>query len=305
MKTALRLACEPEIIELDLDRLLPTRLLHDGIAKTSKYACILASIRELGLIEPLVVFPQPNGKTRFLLLDGHVRLMILKSLGIPTAKCLISTDDEAFTYNHKVNRLSAIQEHFMVLRAIKNGVPEDRIARTLNVDVASIRNKRNLLDGICSEAVQLLRDKRTTANAIRELRKVKPMRQIEIVELMCASNTYAVDYVKCLVASSSSQSLINGEVGKSPRGLTPDDVARMEHELETLGREFRLIESTHGKNVLNLVVVTGYLKKLLDNALVAKFLVQHHSDIAAEFRKLVEIKTLTDGAAAKPAVDDT
>lgn len=35
--------------------------------------------------------------------------------------CLISDDDEAFTYNHKVNQLSAIQEHFMILRAINAG----------------------------------------------------------------------------------------------------------------------------------------------------------------------------------------
>ena len=37
-----------------------------------------------------------------MLLDGHVRLMILKDLGQTSAKCLISTDDEGFTYNHKV-----------------------------------------------------------------------------------------------------------------------------------------------------------------------------------------------------------
>jgi hypothetical protein len=36
-------------------------------------------------------------------------------------KHLIATDDEGFTYNHKVNRLTAIQEHFMILRALKNG----------------------------------------------------------------------------------------------------------------------------------------------------------------------------------------
>src|SRR5207302_58922 len=137
-------------------RILPMRLFDDGIRKAAKYRCIAASLRELGLIEPLVVFPKPDGDGCFLLLDGHLRLMILKELGAASAKCLVATDDEGFTYNHKVNRLSAIQEHFMILRAIRNGISEERIARSLDVDVARIRQKRDLLDGICAEAVQLL-----------------------------------------------------------------------------------------------------------------------------------------------------
>ena len=72
----------------------------------------------------------------------------------------------------------------MILRAIKNGVTEERIARSLHVDLYKIRQKRELLDGICPEAVQLLKDKRVTGSGFRELRKVKPMRQIEIAELL-------------------------------------------------------------------------------------------------------------------------
>src|SRR5208282_2675247 len=63
-------------------------------------------------------------------------------------------------YNHKVNPLTAIQEHFMIMEAIRNGVWEERIAKTLDVDVAAIRRKRDLLEGICPEAVQLLKEKR-------------------------------------------------------------------------------------------------------------------------------------------------
>ena len=154
------LACRPEVLLIPLNKLLPMRLLDDRVRKTAKFKCIEASLRELGVIEPLVVFPQPNNDGAFMLLDGLVRFTILKKLGETSAKCLISNDDEGYTYNHKVNRLSAIQEHFMLLQAIKNGVTEDRIARALNVNLASIRQKRDLLDGICPEAVQLLKEKR-------------------------------------------------------------------------------------------------------------------------------------------------
>lgn len=296
MTNKVRMACEPDVVILELAKILPMRLLDDRLRKSAKYQCIEASIRELGLIEPLVVFPQPDNDGTFMLLDGHVRLMILKDLGRSSAKCLISTDDEGFTYNHKVNRLSAIQEHFMILRAIKNGVTESRIARCLNVDVASIRQKRDLLEGICPEAVHLLKDRRATGPALRELRKVKPMRQIEIAELMRAACNHSVGYVKCLVAATPLEQMADADRPKDFRGLTPDDVARMEHEMASLGRDFKLIEESHGKNVLNLVLVSGYLRKLLDNNRVVKFLSQNYTEILAEFQKLVEARTLQEGS---------
>ena len=295
MKDQVRLACESEILEIPLAKILPMRLLDESIRKTRKYKCIEASIRELGLIEPLVVFPQPNSDGCFMLLDGQVRWMILKDLQIPSAKCLVSTDDEGFTYNHKVNRLSAIQEHFMIMRAIKNGVSESRIALALNVDVQSIRQKRDLLDGICPEAVQLLRDKRATGSTLREIRRVKPMRQIEISELMRAASNFSVGYAKCLVAATPVEHFIDSEKIKETRGLSPDDVSRMEHETESLGREFKLIEESHGRNVLNLVLVVGYLRKLMDNARVVRHLSQHHPEILVEFQKLIESRNLSDG----------
>jgi len=299
MTDPVRLACQPEVVEVPLARILPMRRFDDGIRKAAKYTCIAASVRELGLIEPLVVFPQPDTDGCFLLLDGHVRLMILKELGAASAKCLVAADDEGFTYNHKVNRLSAIQEHFMILRAVKNGVSEERIARSLDVDVASIRQKRDLLDGLCPEAVLLLRDRKATGNALRELRKVQPLRQVEIAELMCAANNFSVGYARCLVAATPAEFLVDGDRGKEVRGLSPEDVSRMEHEMESLGREFRLIEESHGKNVLHLVLVVGYLGKLLENPRVLRYLGQHYPEIQAEFQKLVESRRLADGPDTK------
>ena len=114
MNDTVRLACETDVVNLPLDKLLPVRMLVSGIRSSPKYKCIEASIREIGLIEPLVVYPQPNSGGSFMILDGHVRWAILKELGETTAKCLIATDDEGFTYNHKLNRPSPIQEHFMI-----------------------------------------------------------------------------------------------------------------------------------------------------------------------------------------------
>src|SRR5208283_2347264 len=75
----------------------------------------------------------------------------------------------------------------MILKALKNGVSEERIATALNVNVGSIRKKRDMLDGICPEAIELLRNSHMTADAFAVLRKMKPVRQIEAAEYMGTS----------------------------------------------------------------------------------------------------------------------
>ncbi len=288
------LACNPEMSTIPVVSILPLKQLAASVNKSRKYQCIAASIREVGIIEPLIVYPQPNQAGLYMLLDGHVRLHVIKEDGQQTVECLVATDDEGFTYNHKVNRLSAIQEHFMIRRAIKKGASENRIAKSLNVDVASIRRKRDLLEGICPEAVELLKKKRIGSGAIREIRKVKPLRQLEMAELMIASSNFSVAYAKCLVAATPQGQLIDAEQKKEIRGLTSDDIARIEREMEGLERDFKTIEDTHGKNVLNLVIVVGYLKKLLDSARVLRFLSRSHPEILAEFQKLVESRNLQE-----------
>ena len=67
----------------------------------------------------------------YLLLDGHLRIEVLRDLGETEVECLVSTDDEAFTYNKRISRLSPVQEQRMIAKAIERNVPRDKIARAL------------------------------------------------------------------------------------------------------------------------------------------------------------------------------
>jgi len=84
------------------------------------------------------------------------------------------TDDEAYTYNRHVNHIPAVAQHFMLLEALKNGLTEERIAAALDVSLDSIRAKRDLLNGICSEAVQILADKQLSPKVFWILRRRSP-----------------------------------------------------------------------------------------------------------------------------------
>jgi hypothetical protein len=288
-------AFEPDGVIIPVDQLVALRKLPPHIRSTEKYKCILASVREVGVIEPLIAFEQKDVPNQYLLLDGTIRLDILKYLGETEAFCLKATEDEAFTYNHKVNRLSPIQEHMMIMKALRSGLSEERIAAALNVDVAAVRRKRDLLTGICLEAVQLLKDKRVSPVALREIKRVGAIRQIEMAEVMISTNNYTSSLAKCLYAATPEEQKLAEDKPLDEHGLSPEDVARMQRELSHVCQELKLIEETHGENVLNLVVAVGYLRTMLSNNRVVKFLGQHYAAILTEFQKILEAPEL-DGA---------
>jgi len=183
-----------------------------------------------------------------------------------------------------VNRMATIQEHVMILRAIRSGVSEERIAKVLNVDVASIRQKRDLLNGICHEAAEILKNKHIPPAVFSFLKKMKAMRQIEVAELLVASGNFSKPYAKALLAATQPDMLLDPDKHKLAQGLTPEQITKMEQEMEALQRDLKLIEESHGDNVLNLVLARGYLEKLFDNARVTRYLTQHHTNLFGELQ---------------------
>jgi hypothetical protein len=283
-----KMAFEEEKVHAIIADLQPLRPVTCDIKKTPKYAQIVASVREVGLVEPPVVARLPNDPAKFILLDGHLRIEALRDLGKEDVECLVATDDEAYTYNKRVNRIAVVQEHRMILKAIERGVSEERIAKALNVDVPTIRRKRQLLDGICPEVADLLKDKHIAIHTFSELKKMVPLRQIEAVELMVAMNKYTVSYAKSLVAATQQAQLVESTKPKRVNGLSEEQITLMERESLNLEREFRIAEKSYGIDHLDLVLTNGYLGKLLSNARVVRYLTQHHNDIVTEFQKLTE-----------------
>lgn len=223
----------------------------------------------------------------FILLDGHVRLHVLKEMGETTVTCLVATDDESFTYNKRISRLATIQEHKMILRAVERGVSEARIAAALNVNIALIRRKRTLLNGICPEAAELLKARHCPINSFRSLRKMKPLRQIQAAELMIAANNYTVPYVEAILAASDATDLVDPAATKPPSGVTREQAERMKAEMANLQKNIKQIEGTLGPDHLRLVVAGRYVERLLQNDRLARYLDKNHGEILGVFRQIV------------------
>lgn len=282
----------PDPITVPLDQLLPCKKLPYGLEGSKKYLQIKSSIEGIGLIEPLTVGAADPTSGTHVLRDGHIRVHALKELGFHDAPCLVALDDESYTYNNRINRLSTIQEHMMIRRAVERGVTPERIANDLKVDVSHIQKKLNLLDGICAEAAGLLKDQRFSPNLGATIRKMKPTRQIECVELMVAANNVTTTYANALLAATPAELLVGERKPKKLSGVSAEQMAKMEKEMGNLQGQYKAIEHSYGQDVLNLVLAQGYLRSLLKNQATFRFLSMRQPDVLREFSNLVEVETL-------------
>nr|WP_313521168.1 plasmid partitioning protein RepB C-terminal domain-containing protein [Brevundimonas diminuta] len=236
-----RIAFETRVRVLSLEKLLPSKILPSTIMESTKYKRIAASVAEVGVVEPLVV-AQAGADGIYTLLDGHVRLSVLKARGEAAAQCVVAADDEAFTYNKRVNRLAPIQEHYMIVRAIDRGVSMQKLARALNVDVAAIRQRRQLLNGIHADVAELLKDKPVGINAFQKLRKMKPIRQLEVAELMVSANNYSANYAKALLVTTRPADLVKPKADKKGAGADHAERERLVRELAVVTHDYKALE---------------------------------------------------------------
>ena len=282
----------PEPITLALDRILPSRKPPEGLHASRKFKQIVASMEAVGMIEPLSVGKADKNTGQHVLLDGHMRLLALRQLGYTDAPCLIATDDESYTYNNRINRIASIQEHQMLRRAVERGMKAERLAKALGVDVSLIHKKVSLLDGICPEAIEMLKDQHFPAGLGSVLRRMKPTRQVECVELMLTANNMTVAYVEALFAATPVHLVVGEKRARKLPGVTAEQMVKMEREMGNLQGQLKVVEKSYGQDVLLLVLARGYLGKLIENKAVYRFLKQRQPDVLSEFENIVQTVAL-------------
>jgi hypothetical protein len=287
-----------DFVVVQISSILPVKAIEKTAKSSHKYRQIAASIREIGLVEPPVVIQDTRDPGSYLLLDGHLRIEVLRDLGESEVECLVSTDDEAFTYNKRISRLSPVQEQRMIAKAIERNVPRDKIARALDINVRSISRKVQLLDGICQEAIGLLKDKMCPMAVFDVLRKMSPLRQIEAAELLINANNFSVSYASAILAGTPQAQLVTPQTPKRLKGMTAEAISRMERELSRLQEAISSIQDSYGQDHLHLTVVKGYLRKLITNDRVARYLEQYQPELFIEFQKIAEMTSTLPSEAA-------
>lgn len=286
------LAFERQLITLAIDDLVPLKTMRHNFKASKKYQQIVSSIESIGIVEPPAVIADPKSANKYLLLDGHLRIEALRELDISEVRCLIATDDETYTYNKRLNRLSATQEHAMVVKALDRGVSAERIAQALGLGAGSIRRRSRLLDGICPEVVELLKDKPCPMKVFEILRPMKPLRQIAAAEIMTGQGNYTAAFARTILLATPPDQLVAQRRKDQTKDGALEQMARLERELVALQSQVKAVEDSYGVDNLHLTLAQAYLKKLLANGRVVRWLSQHRPEYLEQFQTIAEVSAL-------------
>ena len=117
-------------------------------------------------------------------------------------------------------------------------------------------------------------------------------------------NNYTVPYAEALLAATSAADLVSPAKKKEIKGLSAEQVERMQSEMASLQRKVKLIEGSYGPDQLKLVVACRYIETLLGNPKLARYLTQHHRDILKEFQQIVDVTIRQPASAHAEELED-
>src|SRR3546814_14777548 len=93
-----------------------------------------------------------------------------------------------------------------------------------------------MLEGICPEAVEILKDMPCPAGTFDILRRMAPMRQMEAAELMTGQSNYTATFPKAILAATPEAHPVAPRQKKQGREppLSPTQIAPLERNLPDL-----------------------------------------------------------------------
>ena len=291
-KKPVQLGFEKDFVDVPLDMMCASKTLPAGVKSSVKYQQIRTSIDSLGLVEPIVVVPDTAHQGGFMVLDGHLRADALRDLGRTHARCLISKDDESYTYNKRVNRLSVVQEHKMIVNAFEGGTSIEKLVAALGLSADAIRQRFKLLDGICPEAVVLLAEKPATRGMFGVLRQMKPFRQMDVAQTMINLNNYSLKLALAMLSGTAPDQLVEKAAAKGKSNGASETLRRLERELAAVQADTKLLDESYGPANLQLTIIKTYIKSLLENINVVKWLAKSHREYLTELQLIADIQQL-------------
>lgn len=271
---------ESAAIDVPVIQLRPLR--ERKVAKR-EYDRIVASIKAVGLVEPLVVFPE-NGD--YVILDGVQRYRALVELGVEVAPCIMGKQREAFTGNRMVNRVSPVQEHRMIEKALDE-VDESVIAAALGVATLDHRLKKSLLKQLHAEVASAYDAGKITRACAREFTHVKPQRQKEILRTMETYKDFSTTFARTLVVKTPAAQRENRGRKHNPwdrKTQRKNDLLKKLAEAEQKHDFYSQLYKQYTADLLRLAI---YARSLVTNSRLREYLNQNHPAIVSRFETII------------------
>ena len=232
-----------------------------------------ASLRAVGLIEPLIVFPLDDN---YEILDGVLRYHILLDMGVEVVPCLVWHQRDGFTGNRMVNQLSPAQEMRMLRKSLEE-LDEQTIAEALGISGISHRLNQGLQKKLEPTVNKAFEAGKLTLQCAKELTHVKPERQAEIIKMMDTCKDYSVTFAKGLVLKTPAAKRAKTNGTKTPWAQADTKKSELLKRLRETEEQQDFYSGLYWQYTTNLLKLVIYVRTLLANPRVKDYLREHHS----------------------------
>jgi ParB family transcriptional regulator, chromosome partitioning protein len=267
-------------IDVPVARLRPLR---ERKVTQREYDRILASIKAVGLIEPLVIYPEGND---YVILDGAQCYRALVELGVQVVPCILGKQREAFTGNRMVNRVSPVQEHRMIEKSLAE-VDEAAIAAALGISNLGHRLKKTLLKQLHPEVAAAFDAGKISRACAREFTHVKPHRQKEILQAMESYRDYGTSFARTLVVKTPPHQRESRGRKHNPWDKTAQKKNDLLKKLAEAEQKHDFYSQLYKQYTVDLLRLAIYARSMLTNQRLREYLDRQHPDIVERFEAII------------------
>lgn len=272
---------DSEALDIPIIRLRPLR--ERTISKRD-YDRIAASIRAVGLLEPLVVFREAED---YLILDGVQRYRILLEMGIEVVPCILGKAREAFTCNRMVNRLSPIQEHRMIKTSLDKKLDEQTIANALGTAGIGHRLNESLISQLHPDVAAAFDEGKLSRSCTREFTYVKPARQREILSGMEGYNDYSTAFARTHVVKTPPNMRETLRRKNNPWDKKTQRKNDLIKKLAEAEERHDFYSRLYKQYTVDLLRIAIYARSLITNVRLRAYMEEHYPEIVARFESII------------------
>ena len=256
--------------DIPLINLLP---LNERRMSKRAYKKLVASIKTVGLVEPLCVYQEGD---HYFILDGYLRYKVCMELGIENLPCLVLQNKEAYTGNRYVNQLSPTQETRMLQKALKT-LDESTVANTLGYKTIKHRLDNRFLKELHPRIAKAYDRGRILKTCAKELTFVAPSRQLEILNLMEKTKDFSTAYVRTQVMRTRQE--LRRKKKKNPWAGNIEKKQELVKKLEQAENRYDFYSGLYRQYVTDLLKMCIYMRRLVTKEKIRAYLQEHHGEL--------------------------
>ena len=252
--------------------------------KTSRgYLRLLATIRAVGLIEPVAVYRESG---RYVILNGYLRYKACEELGATTIPCRVFPDKDAYTFNRMVNPLSHFQEMKMLEKSCEK-VEERTLANVFGMKSIRYRLASTLLTQLHPQVAKAFENDRLNRSAAREITSVQPDRQLEIFKEMKSKNNFSPAFLRALIIGTPDQQRNANRPIRKPWAKDPAKRKLLVTRLDEASQQHDFYSSLYRRYSTDLLKMCLYVRQFITNPGLCAYLEGHQPEILGNLKSIV------------------